>query len=309
MFYYGTNDRTVVHLSKKIRKGFLQIMTDKQYKKADTMVFPVVMVVMVGVALNMLGMVSTGDASRSAMVAMIASIIGVIVDVVVYVRMKGTKMCGIIMPTVAAVVYVIYLLTCDKTIYSKKFNVAMSLMTIITSALVMAMQANIVISLGMVGALSIVRFRTAIKEPKDLLFLFWSISNGIIIGAGLYSIVSPGKAITLLTNFSPLWGPLFIFIITISNDVLNKDIEKYMSKYNYIAYEKEETHPLPFRDVDDSLTVVIGPEGGFEKSEIEKLIQEGGLPVSLGKRILRTETAAITAVGMCMLYTEMSENE
>ena len=85
-------------------------------------------------------------------------------------------------------VYIIYLLTCDKTIYSKKFNVAMSLMTVITSALVMSMQANIVISLGMVGALSIVRFRTAIKEPKDLLFLFWAISNGIIIGAGLYSI-------------------------------------------------------------------------------------------------------------------------
>ena len=88
----------------------------------------------------------------------------------------------------AAIVYIIYLLTCDKTIYSKKFNVAMSLMTIVTSSLVMAMQANIVISLGMVGALSIVRFRTAIKEPKDLLFLFWSISNGIIIGAGLFSI-------------------------------------------------------------------------------------------------------------------------
>ena len=64
----------------------------------------------------------------------------------------------------------------------------MSLMSIITSALIMAMQSNIVISLGMVGALSIVRFRTAIKEPKDLLFLFWSITNGIIIGAGLYAI-------------------------------------------------------------------------------------------------------------------------
>ena len=88
----------------------------------------------------------------------------------------------------AFIVYVIYLITCDKTIYSKKFNVAMSLMSIITSALIMAMQSNIVISLGMVGALSIVRFRTAIKEPKDLLFLFWSITNGIIIGAGLYAI-------------------------------------------------------------------------------------------------------------------------
>ena len=52
--------------------------------------------------------------------------------------------------------------------------------------------------------------------------------------------------------------------------------------------------------------ILIGPEGGFEKSEIEKLIQEGGLPVSLGKRILRTETAALPAVSMCMLYTEMN---
>ena len=76
-------------------------------------------------------------------------------------------------------VYIIYLLTCDKTIYSKKFNVAMSLMTIITAALVMAMQSNIVISLGMVGALSIVRFRTAIKEPKDLLFLFSTLVVGV----------------------------------------------------------------------------------------------------------------------------------
>lgn len=90
----------------------------------------------------------------------------------------------------ALIVYIVYLISCDKTVYSKKFNVAMSLMTVITAALVMSMQANIVISLGMVGALSIVRFRTAIKEPKDLLFLFWSITNGIIIGAGLYSIAA-----------------------------------------------------------------------------------------------------------------------
>lgn len=119
-------------------------------------------------------------------------------------------------------VYVIYLLTCDKTIYSKKFNIAMSLMTVITSSLVLAMQSNIVISLGMVGALSIVRFRTAIKEPKDLLFLFWTISNGIIIGAGLYSVATvlavvlsiallifeiipeKGKAMLLVVNFKDL---------------------------------------------------------------------------------------------------------
>ena len=85
-------------------------------------------------------------------------------------------------------VYFIYKLTTKSVIYSKKFNITMSLMSIITSAIVLSMQSNITVSLGMVGALSIVRFRTAIKEPRDLLFLFWSISNGIIIGSQIYSI-------------------------------------------------------------------------------------------------------------------------
>ena len=87
------------------------------------------------------------------------------------------------------VVFYVYKLTSKNTIYSKSFNVSMSLISIITASVVLSMQANIVVSLGMVGALSIVRFRTAVKEPRDLLFLFWSISNGIIIGAGVYSLV------------------------------------------------------------------------------------------------------------------------
>ncbi len=86
------------------------------------------------------------------------------------------------------IIYYVYKVTCDNVIYSKKFNITMSLMSIVTAAIIMSMQANVVVSLGMVGALSIVRFRTAIKEPKDLLFLFWAIANGIIIGAGIYSI-------------------------------------------------------------------------------------------------------------------------
>ena len=87
------------------------------------------------------------------------------------------------------IVFYVYKLTSKNTIYSKNFNVTMSLISIITAGVVLSMQANIVVSLGMVGALSIVRFRTAVKEPRDLLFLFWSISNGIIIGAGVYSLV------------------------------------------------------------------------------------------------------------------------
>ncbi|MBO4374468.1 MAG: DUF4956 domain-containing protein [Lachnospiraceae bacterium] len=72
--------------------------------------------------------------------------------------------------------------------YSRDFNISMVSMAIITAGIILAMQSSLVISLGMVGALSIVRFRTAIKEPLDLLFLFWAIGTGIICGAGLYKI-------------------------------------------------------------------------------------------------------------------------
>ena len=88
----------------------------------------------------------------------------------------------------ALYVFAIYRLVTRKVFYSKNFNISLAAMSIITAAIVLAMQSNLVISLGMVGALSIVRFRTAIKDPMDLVFMFWSISIGIICGAGLYEV-------------------------------------------------------------------------------------------------------------------------
>ena len=70
--------------------------------------------------------------------------------------------------------------------YSKDLNMTMAGMCVVVSAIMIAMQSNLLVSLGMVGALSIVRFRTAVKNPIDLLYLFWSISGGIIAGVGLY---------------------------------------------------------------------------------------------------------------------------
>ena len=88
----------------------------------------------------------------------------------------------------ALYIFVIYRVVTRKAFYSKGFNVALAAMAVITAAIILAMQSNLVISLGMVGALSIIRFRTAIKDPMDLVFLFWSISVGIICGAGLYEV-------------------------------------------------------------------------------------------------------------------------
>jgi len=88
----------------------------------------------------------------------------------------------------ACYIFLIYRLMTRKSFYSKGFNVSLAALSVITAAIILAMQSNLVISLGMVGALSIIRFRTAIKDPMDLVFLFWSISVGIICGAGLYEV-------------------------------------------------------------------------------------------------------------------------
>ena len=88
----------------------------------------------------------------------------------------------------ALYVFMIYRLVTRKVFYSKSFNISLAALSLITAAIILAMQSNLVISLGMVGALSIIRFRTAIKDPMDLVFLFWSISIGIICGAGLYDL-------------------------------------------------------------------------------------------------------------------------
>lgn len=85
-------------------------------------------------------------------------------------------------------IYVIYRVTTKSGFYSRGFNKSLAVLPVITAGILLAMQGSLVISLGMVGALSIVRFRNAVKETTDLTYLFWSISMGIVIGAGLYEL-------------------------------------------------------------------------------------------------------------------------
>ena len=85
---------------------------------------------------------------------------------------------------IALYIYFVYRMMNKNSFYNRSFSLSLVELAVITSAIILTIQSNIVVSLGMVGALSIVRFRTAIKDPMDLVFLFWSISVGIICGAG-----------------------------------------------------------------------------------------------------------------------------
>ncbi|MGE6490472.1 MULTISPECIES: DUF4956 domain-containing protein [unclassified Exiguobacterium] len=92
-------------------------------------------------------------------------------------------------------IYFIYKTTYRGVLYSPSFNATLLVMTMITSLVIMTISTNVVLSLGMVGALSIVRFRTAIKDPLDVVFMFWAIAAGISSGAGLYFLTLFGAAV------------------------------------------------------------------------------------------------------------------
>ena len=92
-------------------------------------------------------------------------------------------------------IFLVYKKTYTGVMYSSSFGVTLIALTMITTLVILAVTSNVVLSLGMVGALSIVRFRTAIKEPLDIAFLFWSIAAGIVLAAGFIPLAVIGSVI------------------------------------------------------------------------------------------------------------------
>ncbi|MBP3543824.1 MAG: DUF4956 domain-containing protein [Lachnospiraceae bacterium] len=92
-------------------------------------------------------------------------------------------------------IFMIYKKTFNGVLYSSSFGVSLMAMTLITTFVILAVTSNVVLSLGMVGALSIVRFRTAVKEPLDIAYLFWAIASGIVLGAGMIPLAVIGTVL------------------------------------------------------------------------------------------------------------------
>ena len=133
-------------------------------------------------------------------------------------------------------VFYCYRLLTRGTFYSRSFNVSLIAMTIITAGIILTIQSSIVVSLGMVGALSIVRFRTAIKDPMDLVFLFWSISVGIICGAGLTAIaivlsLVVAAFIFIFDQIPVARAPKILVISATYSKEVGKTIEDIIAKY------------------------------------------------------------------------------
>lgn len=144
--------------------------------------------------------------------------------------------------------------------YSHTFNVSMAVISLVTAGIILSMQSNIIISLGMVGALSIVRFRTAVKDPMDLLFLFWSIGTGIICGAGLYKIaILLALFVTIsifLFEMLPKAKAPCLLVINLEGKEGEAEIEALLGRYS--KYYKEKSRNVTKQGIDLIFEVSTG---------------------------------------------------
>ena len=141
----------------------------------------------------------------------------------------------------ALYIFVVYRVLTRKTFYSKSFNISLAGIALITSGIILTIQSSIVVSLGMVGALSIVRFRTAIKDPMDLMFLFWSIAIGIICGVGMAEIAIMLSIMltagVLVLNGLPVAKAPLILVVNASDlkaEALIMEVVKRYSKHSVV---------------------------------------------------------------------------
>ena len=139
-------------------------------------------------------------------------------------------------------------MTFNGVMYSAGFGVSLVALTLITTLVILAVTSNVVLSLGMVGALSIVRFRTAIKEPLDIAYLFWSIAAGIVLGAGLvplavFGSLFIGLVLIVFMNKKPTDHP-YIMIVSCNSeaekevlDTMKVNVKKQVLKSKTVSRE------------------------------------------------------------------------
>ena len=129
-------------------------------------------------------------------------------------------------------IFLVYQKTFSGVMYSSSFGVTLVALTMITTMVILAVTSNVVLSLGMVGALSIVRFRTAIKEPLDIAFLFWSIAAGIVLAAGLIPLavigsVFIGVVLLIFVNKKSYLDP-YIVVLRCDGGETAKNVQAYL---------------------------------------------------------------------------------
>ena len=178
---------------------------------------------------------------------------------------KSIIVCMVITFLISIYIFILYRVINRQAFYNKNFNISLPAMAIITAAIILTIQSSIIISLGMVGALSIVRFRTAIKDPMDLVFLFWSISVGIVCGAGFAIIAVIASAVLtcgiLLADYLPIAKAPQILLINSESFENEKEIMEIVKPY--CSLHKVKARNLTIDHLDMAIEVRVKEEAAL----------------------------------------------
>lgn len=177
---------------------------------------------------------------------------------------------------ISAYIFAVYRIINRNSFYNKNFNISLPAIAIITAAIILTIQSNIVISLGMVGALSIVRFRTAIKDPMDLVFLFWAISIGIICGAGfaIIAVVASAALTCAILIFDRLPIAKAPQILLVNAGDYEKEVQILEIVKKYCSLYKVKARNLTYDHIDMAIEVRVKDEGSLvtELMHVENVI-------------------------------------
>lgn len=183
--------------------------------------------------------------------------------------------CIICTILISSYIFTVYKGINKNSFYNRGFNLSLIGISVVTAAVILTIQSNIVVSLGMVGALSIVRFRTAIKDPMDLVFLFWSISVGIICGAGfaLIAVIASLGMTVVIVLFNTLPSAKGSLVLVVNADSYERESVIIETVEKHCTYAK-----VRARNVSKaSLNMAIEVKTADQAALIRNLVEIEGL--------------------------------
>ena len=183
-----------------------------------------------------------------------------------YLQINPTDLLSRILPILLAlfvslamglVIYFIYTRSFRGVVYSQNFAISLALMSTLSAMVTLAISSNIALSLGMVGALSIVRYRAAIKDPLDIMFIFWAVTTGITIGANMHYLAFVGSLIVILAlivirKFKPD-NLKYILLVHYAGQEIDDEIRRLLHKQQY----KIKSKTVRKSDVEMAVEIVV----------------------------------------------------
>lgn len=183
-------------------------------------------------------------------------------------------LCGL---AAGLIIYLTYFITSDKVVYNRKFNWSLVTVLLITAIVMMMISSNIAVSLGMVGALSIVRFRTAVKDSRDTIFIFWAIAEGLCTSSQNYkltftSVIFIAAVLIIASRIPGIWNRYLLIVAgngEVDRELFESRLEPFVVKWKIRTANREAAH--------EELILEIKTKGELDLNVLDELTSVPGV--------------------------------